>query len=44
MFDRIVEKEFFTEQEACDVVKPIVEAIKYCHEMGVAHRDLKVYF
>lgn len=42
LFDRIVEKEFYSEKEACDVIKPIVDAINYCHKMGFAHRDLKV--
>lgn len=42
LFDRIVEKEFYSEKEACDVIKPIVDAINYCHKMGIAHRDLKV--
>ncbi|KAL4475518.1 hypothetical protein ABPG72_013342 [Tetrahymena utriculariae] len=41
LFDRIVEKEFYSEKEACDVIKPIVDAINYCHKMGIAHRDLK---
>ena len=42
LFDRIVEKEFYSEKEACDVIKPIADAINYCHKMGIAHRDLKV--
>jgi len=41
LFDRIVEKEFYSEQEACDVIKPIVDAIGYVHRLGFAHRDLK---
>lgn len=41
LFDRIVEKETYSEKEAVDVIKPIVDAISYCNKMGIAHRDLK---
>jgi len=41
LFDRIVDKEFYSEKEACDIFKPIVDAIGYCHKLGFAHRDLK---
>mmetsp|Transcript_10848 Transcript_10848/g.17085 ORF Transcript_10848/g.17085 Transcript_10848/m.17085 type:complete len:183 (+) Transcript_10848:241-789(+) len=41
LFDRIVEKEHYSEKEAADVIRPIVDAIRYCHSMGIAHRDLK---
>lgn len=42
LFDRIVEKEHYSEKEAADTIRPIVDAIRYCHSMGIAHRDLKV--
>ncbi|EGR32749.1 protein kinase domain protein [Ichthyophthirius multifiliis] len=41
LFDRIVEKETYSEKEAVDVIRPIVDAINYCNKMGIAHRDLK---
>jgi len=41
LFDRIVEKDHYSEKEAADTIRPIVDAIRYCHKMGVAHRDLK---
>ena len=41
LFDRIVEKEHYSEKEASDTIRPIVDAIRYCHAMGIAHRDLK---
>ncbi len=43
LFDRIVEKEKYTEAEAASVVYRLAGAIKYCHEKGIVHRDLKVW-
>lgn len=41
LFDRIVEKEAYSEKEAADTIRPIVDSIRYCHENGIIHRDLK---
>ena len=41
LFERIVEKDHFSEKEAADTIRPVVDALGYCHAMGVAHRDLK---
>lgn len=41
LFDRIVERDHFSEKEASDIIRPLVDAINYCHKLGVAHRDLK---
>jgi len=41
LFDRIIEKEYFSEKYAAVVFKQILEAINYCHSNGVCHRDLK---
>lgn len=41
LFDRIVEKEKYSEKEASAVVKKLAAALLYCHEQGIAHRDLK---
>ncbi len=43
LFDRIVERGSYTEKDASDALKCILEACAYLHdEMGVVHRDLKV--
>mmetsp|Transcript_12274 Transcript_12274/g.21903 ORF Transcript_12274/g.21903 Transcript_12274/m.21903 type:complete len:343 (+) Transcript_12274:391-1419(+) len=41
LFDRIVDKEFYSEQMAAKVVKTIAQALQFCNEVGVVHRDLK---
>lgn len=41
LFDRIVDKSYYTEREARDLVLLLLEAIKYCHSYGIVHRDLK---
>lgn len=41
LFDRIIEKEYFSEKYGAIVFKQILEAINYCHTKNVAHRDLK---
>ena len=41
LFDRLVAKQAYTEKEARDVCKILLEVLEYCHENRVAHRDLK---
>lgn len=41
LFDRIVQKEKYTETEAKAVVHKLAGAIEYCHNLGIVHRDLK---
>jgi len=41
LFERIVKKTFYSEQEARDVVKSLLEIVNYCHQNNIAHRDLK---
>lgn len=41
LFEKIVEKKFYNENEARAVVKTLVEAVGYCHRLNIAHRDLK---
>jgi calcium/calmodulin-dependent protein kinase (CaM kinase) II/calcium/calmodulin-dependent protein kinase I len=41
VFDRIVEKNHYTELDARDLASELLGAIAYMHERGIAHRDLK---
>lgn len=41
LFDRIVDREKYTEKEASNVIRKLCVAIDYCHDRGIVHRDLK---
>lgn len=41
LFDRIVSKGSYTERDAANLVKKVIEGLEYIHEMGIVHRDLK---
>ncbi|KAG9041798.1 hypothetical protein FS837_011731 [Tulasnella sp. UAMH 9824] len=41
LFDRICAKGNYYEQDAADLVRTIMQAVKYIHECGIVHRDLK---
>ncbi|KAF0688391.1 Aste57867_19986 [Aphanomyces stellatus] len=41
LFERIVEKEFYSEKEARDLIKILLTAIQYMHSLNIVHRDLK---
>jgi serine/threonine protein kinase len=41
VFDRIVELNHYTEKDARDLAMVLLKAVKYMHEQGVAHRDIK---
>lgn len=41
LLNHIQQKGFFTEQEASKVTRDIANALKYLHDRGIAHRDVK---
>ncbi|OQS05391.1 calcium/calmodulin dependent protein kinase [Thraustotheca clavata] len=41
LFDRIVEKDCYSEKEARNLIKALLEAIKYSHDIGVVHSNLR---
>ena len=41
LFDRIVEKGSYSERDASDLIRQVLEAVAYLHTLGIVHRDLK---
>lgn len=35
-------KEVYTEKDASDIIREVVECLAYCHSLGLAHGNLKV--
>ena len=42
LFDRIVAKERYTEEEARLAVRSLATGMAYFHDLGIVHRDVKV--
>jgi len=41
LFDRIVNKGYYSEKSTVHIVKQILNAVRYLHSKNIAHRDLK---
>ena len=41
LFERIVGRPRFTEDEAAKLIRPLLESVAYLHDLGIVHRDLK---
>jgi calcium/calmodulin-dependent protein kinase I len=40
LFDRICEKGKFTEKDAAETIRQVLEAVNYLHERNVVHRGM----
>eukprot|EP00826_Nyctotherus_ovalis_P051376 TRINITY_DN6415_c0_g2_i9.p1 TRINITY_DN6415_c0_g2~~TRINITY_DN6415_c0_g2_i9.p1 ORF type:complete len:337 (-),score=101.95 TRINITY_DN6415_c0_g2_i9:6-1016(-) len=41
LFQQIVDREKFTEEEAMSIMEELLRAVSHCHRLGIIHRDLK---
>lgn len=41
LFEQILNREQFSESEAREAIKSIIDAIMYCHSLNIVHRDIK---
>lgn len=44
VLDRVAEIEQYSEKDACQLSRGLLQAVQFMHARGIAHRDLKVSF
>lgn len=42
MFDWILDQGYYTEKDASNVIRQVLEALAYLHTLHIVHRNLKV--
>ena len=42
--EKMGDLDYFPEKKAAKILYPIADAMNYCHNLGIVHRDLKVLF
>ena len=42
MLDKLHQVKHFSERDARDICRCLIDALRYLHEMGIVHRDIKV--
>lgn len=40
--EKVAESSYMQEEKAANLLLPVVDALNFCHEIGITHRDLKV--
>ena len=41
LFDEITKRNSFSESDAANIIKQLLQAVAYCHNKNICHRDLK---
>ena len=41
LFERVIKKGLYSEQDACILMKRLLTALEYMHTKGIMHRDMK---